>query len=340
MTHIAKTLARAALLIFCLGLILPGAIQATEKNFLLTTASTGGTYYPVGVALSTLVKVKLQPKHKIGMSAINSAGSGENVKLLRENEAQFAILQGLYGYWAWNGLGPVKSDGPQKKLRSVTMLWQNVEQFTVLSKFAKNGTIMDLDALKGQHLALGKKNSGTLGSNTFLLNNLGFNVTEDFKLVYVGYGPSADALQNGQVAAMSTPAGVPTGAVTRAAATLGDKLRFLEFTDAQMKQADGGLDLWTRYVIPAGTYPKQDKDINTVAQPNFLAVRADVDEEAVYMITKTIYENLPFLTAIHKATKAMALEKSIVGLPVPLHPGALRYYKEAGLTIPEKLTAN
>lgn len=320
-----------------LAFLFPTAAPAAERNYLLTTASTGGTYYPVGVALSTLVKVKLQPKHKIGMSAINSAGSGENVKLLRENEAQFAILQGLYGYWAWNGLGPVKADGPQKGMRSVTMLWQNVEQFTMLAKYAKAGNIKDLSGVKGKHLALGKKNSGTLGSNTFLLANLGFDVTNDFKLVYVGYGPSADALQNGQVVAMSTPAGVPTGAVTRAVATMGDKLSFLEFTDEQVTQADGGLNLWNRYVIPANTYPKQAKEINTIAQPNFLAVRADVDEDAVYMITKTIYENLPFLVAIHKATKAMKLEKAVQGLPMPLHPGAVKYYKEAGLEIPQRL---
>ena len=122
---------------------------AEERNYLLATASTGGTYYPVGVALATLVKVKLQPKHKIGMSAISSAGSGENVKLLRENEVQFAILQGLYGAYAWEGTGPIASAGPQRNLRSLSMLWQNVEHFTINKKFAKTGTVADLVAMKG-----------------------------------------------------------------------------------------------------------------------------------------------------------------------------------------------
>ncbi|MCB1937954.1 MAG: TAXI family TRAP transporter solute-binding subunit, partial [Rhodocyclaceae bacterium] len=198
------------------------AQAAESRDYLLATASTGGTYYPVGVALATLVKVKLLPTQKIGVSAINSAGSGENIKLLRDNEAQFAILQGLYGYYAWNGKGPLAEDGPQKALRSVTMLWQNVEQFTVSTEYAKTGTVADLAGLKGKGMALGKKNSGTLGSNTTLLNNLGIDVDKDYELVYVGYGPSADALQNGQIAGMSTPAGVPTGAVTRAFASLGD----------------------------------------------------------------------------------------------------------------------
>lgn len=327
-----------AALVFALTTVVGHEARAADdRSYLLATASTGGTYYPVGVAIATLTKVKLQPSHKIGMSAINSAGSGENIKLLRDNEAQFAILQGLYGYYAWNGVGPLEQDGPQKELRSVSMLWQNVEQFVVLADKAKTGTVSDLAALKGERMALGKKNSGTIGSNRFLLKNLGIDADATYDLVYVGYGPSADALQNGQVAGMSTPAGSPTGAVTKAFAAMGDKIKMLDFTDEQMKKADGGLNLWTRYPISAETYPGQAKDIQTIAQPNFLAVRADLDEEAVYMITKTIYENLPFLNAIHKATKVMALEKALAGLPMPLHPGAAKYYKEAGLDIPDRL---
>ena len=317
-------------------------VQAATKarNYLLATASTGGTYYPVGVALSTVVKVKLQPKQKIGMSAINSAGSGENIKLLRDDEVQFAILQGLYGSYAWNGTGPIASSGPQKNLRAVSMLWQNVEHYAVLKKFAKTGTVADLVGMKGQSMSMGKKNSGTLGSNGVILGNLGVDIDKDYKLIHVGYGPTADALQNSQIAGFGIPAGVPASAVTKAFANLGSKMTILDFTDAQVKQADGGLDLWTRYVIPAGSYPEQVKDINTIAQPNFLGVRADVDEDAVYQITKTIYENLSFLNAIHGATKAMAIEKAIVGLPMPLHPGAAKYYQEVGIKIPANLIAD
>ena len=318
-----------------------GVKAAEERSYLMATASTGGTYYPVGVALSTLVKVKLQPTQKIGMSAISSAGSGENIKLLRDNEVQFAILQGLYGAYAWKGTGPIASEGPQKNLRSVTMLWQNVEHFAVNRKFAKTGTVADMVAMKGETVSLGSKNSGTLGSNTVLLQNLGVpDVETYYNLIYVGYGPSADAMQNGQAAGMSIPAGVPAGAITKAMANMGNDLAILDFTDAELARADGGMELWTRYVIPAGTYPGQEKQINTIAQPNFLSVRADVDEDAVYQITKTIYENLPFLNAIHSATKAMAIEKAIAGLPMPLHPGAARYYQEVGIKIPARLLAN
>lgn len=324
-----------------LGATLGGATLAQaqdNRSYILATASTGGTYYPVGVALATLTKVKLEPQYKVSLSAINSAGSGENIKLLRENEAQFAILQGLYGAWAWNGEGPVKESGPQKQLRSISMLWQNVEQFVVKSSYAKTGTVDDLKGFSGAKFSIGKKNSGTEGSGRQILSGLGIDA-ESFDMAYMGYGPSADALQNGTIDGMNIPAGVPTSAITRAYAALGSDMTVLDFTDEQLNAANGRYDLWTRFVIPANTYPGQTKAINTIAQPNFLAVRDDVSEEDVYLITKSIYENLSFLNGIHKATTAMALEKAIAGLPVPLHPGAVRYYKEMGLDIPARLIA-
>jgi TRAP transporter TAXI family solute receptor len=307
-----------------------------DRAYILTTATTGGTYYPVGVALATLTKVKLEPKQKISMSAISSAGSGENVKLLREDQAQFAILQGLFGQWAWTGTGKVAADGKQEHLRSVTMLWQNVEQMVVASSEAETGTIDDLGNFAGKTFSIGVKNSGTEGSGQTILGNLGIDY-EGFETVNQGYTPTAEGLQNGTILGANMTGGPPTSAVTQAFAAMGDGLTMLEFTDEQMARANGDGSLWTRYVIPAGTYPNQDADVNTIAQPNFLAVRADVDEDAVYQITKTIYENLGFLNNIHAATKAMSLEKAIGGLPAPLHPGALKYYQEQGVEIPENL---
>lgn len=311
--------------------------RAEEANYILATASTGGTYYPVGVAISTLIKVKLEPGEKIGMSAISSAGSGENIRLMREGEVQFAILQGIFGYYAATGTGPVEADGPQTDLRSIAMLWPNVEHFIVSADAAATGTIADFVALKGQSVALGARNSGTIGSNAALLAGLGVDIYADYTLVEGGYGPAAEALQNGQVKGISTPAGVPVGAVSQLMATMGDGAKLLSFTPEQAAAADAGLNLWVPYTIPAGTYPGQTEDVLTIAQPNFLAVRSDVSEENVYLITKTIFENLAFLNAIHPATKAMAIESAIGGLPLPLHPGAVRYFQEVGVTIPDRL---
>ncbi len=253
-----------------------------------------------------------------------------------EGQIQFGILQGLYGAYAWNGTGPVPK--AYKNLRSVSMLWQNVEHFVVRNNMVESGTISDMTNLYGESFSIGARNSGTEGSGRFILGKLGVDL-EQVDIAYLGYGPSADAMQNGNIDGMNIPAGVPASAVTRAYANLGGEITTLNFTSEQLAQVNSDFELWTPYTIPAGTYPNQEADINTIAQPNILAVRADVPEEDVYQITKTIYANLPFLNNIHPATKAMALEKAIAGLPMPLHPGAARFYREQGLTIPERLIA-
>ncbi|MEM9344057.1 MAG: TAXI family TRAP transporter solute-binding subunit [Pseudomonadota bacterium] len=310
-------------------------VQAEDKDYVLNTASTGGTYHPVGTAISTLSKVKLLPKEGFSLTAVNSAGSGANVQALGAGTADFAILQGLFGSYAATGTGPVSE--PQDNLRSVTMLWQNVEQFVVPTEKVQSGTVSDLASLKGMAAGMGAQNSGTIGSNTVLLSGLGLNIEEDFDLVFAGYGPTADAMANGQAFAAGIPSGPPTGAITKLMAANQGEFTILDVTEDELAKMDAGRNLWVPYTIAAGTYPGQEEDVQTIAQPNFLAVNADVDEEHVYMLTKTMYENLPFLQAIHPATNAMDIDKALAGLPVPLHPGALRYYEEVGLNIPDHL---
>ena len=313
------------------------SVAAQDTDYVLNTASTGGTYHPVGTAISTLSKIKLLPKEKFSLTAVNSAGSGANVQALSAGTADFAILQGLYGSYAVTGTGPVTE--PQENLRSVTMLWQNVEQFVVPVEKATTGTVEDLKALTGMTVGMGRENSGTIGSNQVLLAGLDLTL-DDFTNISAGYGPTADALANGQAVAAGIPSGPPTGAITKLMASNEGKFTILDVTEEQAAAMDGGRNLWVPYTIAAGTYPGQSDDVNTIAQPNFLAVNASVDEEHVYLLTKTMYENLPFLQSIHPATKAMAVEKAMAGLPAPLHPGAARYYKEVGLDIPENLMAN
>ena len=308
--------------------------SASANDYILNTASTGGTYHPVGTAIATLSKIKLLPKEKFSLTAVNSAGSGANVQALAADTAQFAIVQGLFGSYAASGTGPVSE--PQENMRSITMLWQNVEQFILSNDLVKDGTVSDLLAATGKSMALGKENSGTLGSNTVLLGGLGADIAS-FDMMHAGYGPSVDAMANGQVVGGGFPAGPPTSAITKLMSSNGDKFTLLNVTDEEAAKMDGGRKLWVPYTIAAGTYPGQDSDVQTIAQPNFLAVNASVDEEHVYMLTKTIYENLPFLQAIHKATSGMDVSKAMGGLPLPLHPGAMKYYNEVGLEIPENL---
>ena len=325
----------AAVAAATLGVLTATTSVAQDTDYILNTASTGGTYHPVGTAISTLSKVKLLPSEKFSLTAVNSAGSGANVQAMGAGTADFAILQGLFGSYAATGTGPITA--PQENMRSVTMLWFNVEQFVVAADQASTGTVSDLAALKGQGAGMGAQNSGTIGSNRVLLSGLGIDIDADYNLVYAGYGPTADALANGQIVAAGIPSGPPTGAITQLMAANQGKFTILDVTDEQRAAMDGGRNLWVPYTIAAGTYPGQDADINTIAQPNFLAVNADVNADHVYMLTKTMYENLAFLQAIHPATKAMTIERAMGGLPVKLHPGAQRYYEEVGLEIPAHL---
>ncbi len=324
--------------VIALGLVTAANAGKKEHKYIIATASTGGTYYPVGVGIATIASLKLAKKHKMTFSAMTSAGSSENIDMIDKGEVNFAIIQGLFGSMAWQGKGKYKGH-PKKNLRSITMLWQNVEQFTIYKKFAKTGNIMDLKNLYGKRFSIGSRNSGSRVSAETIMGALGIDYNK-MDIQYLGYSPSATSLQDGKIEGMNTPAGVPTSAVTNAFATIGaNKITVLGFNADELKKIDAKYPVWSPFVIKAGTYPGQKKDIHTIAQPNLLVVTKDTPEETVYLLTKTIYENLPFLHSVHKATLAMSLQKAIDGLPMPLHPGAAKYYREMGLKIPARLIA-
>jgi len=310
---------------------------ADDRNLIIATATPGGTYYPVGVAIGTLISMKLKASHGIQATAINSAGSGENIAMLKKKEADLALLQSLFGHEAYAGEG-MYAGKPERDFRAITMLWQNVEHFPILKEYVKTGTIVDLKNLGGKPFSIGKRGSGTERSGRAILKSLGFNVDKDFKLEYLDYNQSVDAMMDKRIGAANIPAGVPAAAITQLYAQLGEKGSIvLDFTDEQLNKVRSSYPIWVRYVIKKGTYPGQTKDIRTIAQPNILVARKDLSEQTVYLITKTIFENLRFLANIHPATKELSLNEALDGLPVPLHPGAYKYYKEKGLKIPEEL---
>jgi TRAP transporter TAXI family solute receptor len=314
---------------------LPASAQDSNR-LIIATATTGGTYYPVGVGIGTLVSLKLAKNDGITATAINSAGSGENIEMLNNKEAHLAILQSLFGLQASRGKGFYEGK-PVDSFRSITMLWPNVEHFAVMNKYAKTGTIADIGALTDR-FSIGKRGSGTEGSGRALLQALKINA-KDLKLEFLGYTPSTQAMLDNRIAGANIPAGVPAAAITQLFAMSNGDATVLDFSDDQLAVIQKDFPIWYRYIIPANTYPGQKKDIRTIAQPNFLAVRADLPEDVVYKITKTIYENLNFLGTIHSATKNMSLDSALSGLPVALHPGAAKYYREVGIEIPERLIA-
>jgi len=307
------------------------ADKKPQKVFLnVATASTGGTYYPVGVGMANLWTTKLGDKG-INVSAQSSAGSVENIDLLRKGEAQLAIFQGLIGSMAWNGKG--KFEGKEyKELRSISMLWPNVEHFVVVESVAKTGNIKDI---KGIRMSVGPAGSGTEESNRIIMQGLGLTFN-DITPEHLGYSESADAMKDGRIQGASMPAGIPVSAVMDLYASP-TKVKILEFTEEDLKGVNSVFDTWYQFEIPANTYVKQDKPIMTIAQPNWLGVSAGTDEEVVYLLTKTLFENLDFMYSVHDSAKNIKLETALKGLPAPLHAGAYKYFKEAGLDIPDKL---
>jgi uncharacterized protein len=308
---------------------------ASNRTYILSTATTGGAYYPIGVAIATITKSQLQDEHNISLSAISSAGSLENIKLLRDNQAQFALLQGVFAAWGWNGEGPVSR--PQTELRSVGAMWQNVEHFVLMSNLVQNGTISDLANLTGQRYVLGARNSGAEQTGRYILEEIGIDYENTMTMAYMGYGGAANAIQDGNVVGMNVPAGAPVSAITQAFAQMGDRLTLLEFTEEELAAINRRYNLWDWYDLPAGTYPNQHTLVRSVGSPNVLAVRADVPDEVVYQVTRVIWENLAALQDIHSATRDMDLSIALKGLGAPLHPGAMRYYREKGMEIPQEL---
>lgn len=308
--------------------------SSEQRSFLLGTGSTGGTYHPMGVALSTLVKLRLLPSFNVDLTAINTKGSQENIELMQEGEIQFAILSGLSGYEGHQGVGRFSESGSNKDLRAITSLWFSADHVIVHKDSVQSGTIQDFTGLRGQAVSLGRASSGTLAGNRALMAPLGLDIDTDFNLVELGYKESAEALIKGEIAGMSVTGGVPVRAVQQVFEELGDEAAVLEFDDEQLATIDQGRRLWGRVVIPAGTYPGQDRDIFTLGTPNILAVHADVDDEVVYEITKTIFEELDYLKSLHQATKQISLDTAASNLPLPVHPGALRYFEEEGVELP------
>jgi len=301
-----------------------------DQFLTIATASTGGTYYPIGVGMGNLWTQKLKAEG-IRASGQSSAGSVENIDLLKKNEADLAILQGLIGSQAYAGQASFEGNA-YTDLRSVAMIWPNVEHFVLMNKKVKDGTISDIE---GTSFSVGPQASGTEESTVVMME--GMNLTkEDINPEYLGYDDTISAMRDGRLDGGSVPAGVPVAAVTDMYAS-GVSATILEVTSEQAKAINSIYNAWYEYKIPAGTYPKQEKDIMTIAQPNLLVASIDLDEETVYLLTKALYENLDIMYEVHNSAKVMELSNALDGLPSPLHIGAYKYFKEAGLDIPDEL---
>lgn len=313
-------------ILILLTLLLAGC--GDTKYFSVATASSGGTYYPIGVGLGHLWTEEMEGIKVTGQS---SAGSIENIDLLRKGEADLAILQGLIGAQAIEGSGSFEGN-PYEDLRSITMLWGNVEHFVLMNSEVETGTLEDIE---GKRFSVGPQASGTEESTLTIMEGLGLT-KENITPEYLGYDDTISAMRDGRLDGGSLPAGVPVSSVMDMYAS-GVDATVLEVTDEQLEEINSIYNTWYRFVIPAGTYPGVDEEIHTIAMPNFLAGSVEMEEEDVYNLTKAIYENLDTVHSIHSSAKEVSLETALDGLPAPLHIGAYNYFVEVGLEIPEEL---
>ncbi|SNR54321.1 TAXI family TRAP transporter solute-binding subunit [Puniceibacterium sediminis] len=321
------------------AIVMATSAQAQDtRDFLIATAGTGGSFYPVGVGIATLVKLKLgtRPEDKINLSALTSQGSFDNVNILSDGRADFGIIQSLMTDFGYHGTNDFEGKA-KTNLRAVTALMFNTNQFITFKENAPTGTISDILAMEGDKVVLGAKNSGGLLEYRMFIQKLGADKGEGFfDESYMGFRQRAEALINGNLDGINLTSGVPNSSVTLALSSLGDKVQLLGFTPEQVATVTDGT-VWGPFTIPAGTYPGQDNPVETVAQPNLLVATADTPEDVVYEVVKTMYENLPFLRSVHGSLNDLTPENAIKGVTVPLHPGAIRYYEEIGMTVPDHL---
>jgi TRAP transporter TAXI family solute receptor len=335
--YLSRFLAVAVIWVF-VAVSFAGVASGAEKkeiSLVMATATIEDIYYPMGVGLASLCSIRLAKKHGIMVQAITSTGSGENIDMLRGKKVDLAILQGLFGKMAWNGMGIYEQ--PNKELRTISALWPNVEHFVIYEDKVRTGTVADI---KGLRFSIGRAGSGTERSGLTIMEGLGM-ARNDVKEQYLGYFESSKAMKERRVDGANLPGSPPVSEVIEIYTTPGMEVVVLEFTDEQLEQIKEKTPYpGFRYVIPANTYPGQAKPVRTIAQPNFLAVRMDVDQEVIYLLTKTLFDNPDYLKQVHKMGAFITLENALSGLPAPLHVGSYKYYQERGLKIPENLISS
>ncbi|WP_159565224.1 TAXI family TRAP transporter solute-binding subunit [Budvicia diplopodorum] len=326
-----KMLTIVLTMIAVVALAITGKIKNENKTFLsVATASTGGTYYPMGVGLANVWSNQLK-QDGIQVTGQSSAGSIENIDLLQKNEAQLAILQSLLAVEAYQGVRNFEGRA-YGQLRSISMLWPNVEHFVMLESRIKDGTLNDVS---GTRFSVGPQASGTEQSTLIILQGVNLS-KQTISPEYLGYGDTVSAMRDGRLDGGALPAGVPAAAVTDMYAS-GVPSRILDITDEQLASINAIANSWFRFVIKPDTYPRQSKAVATIAQPNILVTVSQIDEKIVYDLTKSMFENLPEVHRVHSAAKHISLENALKGVSVPLHLGAWKYYREAGVDIPDFL---
>jgi len=297
------------------------ATTAQSADFVnVLTGGTSGVYFPLGTALSK-VYGDAMPKTKVTVQSTKA--SAENLNLLQSGRGEIAFALGDAVSNAWKG----EADGgfPKKldKLRGIAGIYPNYIQIVA----SADSGIKSLADLKGKRVAVGSPKSGTELNARALFKAAGMTYDDFAKVEYVSFGQSVELMKNRQLDATLISAGLGVAAVKDLSASIDIRLVAIG-ADVIAKVGDPAYEANT---IPANTYNGQTEAIPTAAIRNILVTHSGVTDDDAYLMTKTLFTELGQLQAAHNAAKAIDPKTASVGVPVPLHPGAERYYREAGL---------
>ncbi len=302
------------------ALLAAGVAQAQSTQFVnVLTGGTSGVYYPLGTALSTIYNQEI-PNAKATVQATKA--SAENLNLLQagRGEIAFALGDAVANAFAGNEEGGFPKE--LKKLRAISGTYDNYIQIVANA----DSGIKTLADLKGKRISVGAPKSGTELNARALLKAAGLSYKDFDKVEYLPFGESVELMKNRQLDVTLQSAGLGVSSIR----DLATSVKIVVVSIPPDVVAKVGDPAYQPAEIPAGTYDGQTSAVPTAAINNILVSHTGVSDDLAYRMTKALYGNLDMLVASHKAASAIKLENA-TKVPIPLHPGAEKFYKEAGV---------
>lgn len=299
---------------------LSSAPAAHAQQFVnILTGGTSGVYYPMGVAIGKIYGEKISG---VKTQVQATKASVENLNLIEQGRGELAFTLGDSLKAAVEGDAEAGFKTKLTKLRTIGAIYPNYIQIVAT---AESG-IKTLADLKGKTLSVGAPKSGTELNSRAILAAAGMTYKDLGKVEYLPFAESVDLMKNRQLDATLQSAGLGV-------ASLKDLSSSTQINVVSVPKAivDKIGPPFVSAVIPANTYTGQKEDVQTAAVINYLVTSSAVSDDLAYKMTKYIYESLPELAKAHAAGKGIKLETAAAGSPAPMHPGAIKYFKEKGL---------
>ncbi len=301
-------------------------VEAKKGNFAtIGTGGVTGVYYPSGGAICRLVN-KNKKEHGVRCSVESTGGSVYNINTIRAGELDLGVAQSDWQFHAYHGTSKFKDKGAFKDLRSVFSL--HAEPFTMVAR--KDSGIKTLDDIKGKRVNIGNPGSGQRGTMEILMKAKGWDSSTFAQTSELKAAEQAKALCDNKIDVMVYVVGHPSGAIKEATTTCESII--VEVTGPEVEKLVSDNDYYRAATIPGGMYLGNDADIATFGVGATVVTSAKVPNNVVYNIVKAVFENFDSFKKFHPAFNHLTKEQMIKdSLSAPLHDGAVKYYKEAGL---------